>query len=216
MAAVFIDEVRTVEPLTPPPDELEPLLDRARGGDRRAMEDLLRLSYDRVYAVCRRIVGNDTDAADAAQEALISVAKGLARFDGRSRFTTWVYRIAVNASIDETRRRSRRKVVPFPAASSSAGVGLGPVAGLASWPAAEPVFGGEGPEDVVGMLDVEAALVALPLDYRAAVVLRDVCGLDYAEIAEVLGIPGGTVRSRIARGRGLLADRLRPDPEAEG
>ncbi len=214
-----MDDARVVEPLTPPPDELEPLLDRVRGGDRRATEELLRQSYDRVYPVCRRMLGNDTDAADAAQEALISVAKGLPRFDGRSRFTTWVYRIAVNASIDELRRRARRKVVPFPAASSSAastasavmGAGLAP--GASSWSAAEPVFRGEGPEDVVGMLDVEAALVAVPLDYRAAVVLRDVCGLDYAEIAEVLGIPGGTVRSRIARGRGLLADRLRPDPE---
>lgn len=213
MAAVLVDRLQVVGPLTPSPDELEPLLAAARGGDRRAMEDLLRLTYDHVYPVCRRMVGNDTDAADAAQEALISVVRGLARFDGRSRYTTWLYRIAVNASIDELRRRSRRRVVPFRAATAVAG---GPPF-RATVPASdpvEPVFAGEGPEDVVGMLDVEAALLALPLDYRAAVVLRDVCGLDYAEIAEVLAIPGGTVRSRIARGRSLLAGRLRPDPEA--
>lgn len=168
------------------------------------MEDLLRASYDQVYPVCRRIVGNEVDAADAAQEALISVVRGLGRFDGRSRFSTWLYRIAVNASIDELRRRSRRRVVQFPGedASSSSSV------------TEEPLFRGAGPEDGLGMLDLQAALLELPLDFRAAVVLRDVCGLDYAEIAEVLAIPGGTVRSRIARGRSLLAGRLQPDPEA--
>jgi RNA polymerase sigma-70 factor (ECF subfamily) len=70
---------------------------------------------------------------------------------------------------------------------------------------------------VIGELTVDAALQALPIDFRAAVVLRDVCALDYAEIAEVLGVPPGTVRSRIARGRALLADRLggNPEPAAE-
>jgi len=198
--------------VVPPDDDLDPLLARARGGDRRALEDLLRASYDRVYPVCRRIVGNDPDASDAAQEALISVVRSLHRFDGRSRFTTWLYRIAVNASIDELRRRSRRRVVPFTGWSPT--VVAGSVAPSPS-PSVEtePAFEGGGPEDVVGMLDIEAALMELPIEFRSAVVLRDVCGLDYAEIAEVLSIPGGTVRSRIARGRGLLAGRLRPTGE---
>ena len=213
MAAALLDHLQRVGPLTPAPDELEPLLEAARSGDGRAMEELLRLSYDHVYPVCRRLVGNDTDAADAAQEALISVVRGLRRFDGRSRYTTWLYRIAVNASIDELRRRSRRRVVPFRATTAvTRGASIPSTAPASEM--AEPVFRGVGPEDVVGMLDVEAALLALPLDYRSAVVLRDICGLDYAEIAEVLAIPGGTVRSRIARGRSLLAGRLKPDPEA--
>lgn len=192
----------------PPVDDLDPLLAPAQGGDRRALDSLLRASYDRVYPVCRRIVGNEPDAADAAQEALISVMRNLHRFDRRSRYTTWLYRIAVNASIDELRRRSRRRVVPFPSRSPV----VAPFAPSGSMEA-ELVFEGSGPEDVVGMVDLEAALLELPLDYRSAVVLRDVCGLDYAEIAEVLSIPGGTVRSRIARGRGLLAGRLNPSGE---
>lgn len=178
-------------------DELGELAARARAGDRRAMEDLLRGSYDLVYPVCRRIVGNPTDAADAAQEALMSVVRALARFDGRSRYSTWLYRIAVNAAIDETRRRARRPVV-----------GITP-----DFDAASPSPVGD-PEGGLGLMDVERALLQLPLDYRSAVVLRDVCGLDYAEIAEVLALPGGTVRSRISRGRSLLAGRLGPTLEA--
>jgi RNA polymerase sigma-70 factor (ECF subfamily) len=176
-------------------DDLGLLVALAQGGDRRAVEDLMRASYDRVYPVCRRIVGNEADACDAAQEALISVVRGLARFDGRSRYSTWLYRIAVNASIDELRRRRRRPLSPLPEAADTSGRG------------AEPETRG-GPDEVVGRLDIEAALMDLPIEFRSAVVLRDVCGLDYAEIAEVLAVPGGTVRSRIARGRSILAGRL--------
>jgi len=162
---------------------------------------LLRRHYDRIYAVCRRMTGNDADAADAAQDALMAVARGLPRFDERSRFSTWVYRIAVNSSIDELRRRSRRHTVSLDDETA--------VAALATAP---PASGGSGsdPELVAGRVDVDAALRTIPLDFRAVVVLRDLCGLDYAEIAEVLQLPAGTVRSRIARGRGALARVLDP------
>jgi RNA polymerase sigma-70 factor (ECF subfamily) len=197
VAAVILDHNLEVDPVVTPADELKPLVARARVGDRRALEDLLSASYDHVYPVCRRVLGNEADAADAAQEALISVVRGLPRFDGRSRFSTWLYRIAMNAAIDELRRRGRRPIAPFPPAERTGG---GP--------------SGVGADEAVGMIDVEVALRALPLEFRAAVVLRDVCGMDYAEIAEVLSIPGGTVRSRIARGRSLLAQRLGPAMEA--
>src|SRR5687767_7402027 len=139
------------------------------------------------------MTGNDADASDAAQDALIAVVRGLHRFDGRSRFSTWVYRVTVNACLDELRRRRRRpepRDLDLPAFSTAAAGG--------------PALDGA----VADRLDVDAALRALPPDFRAAVVLRDLCGLDYAEIAEVLAIPAGTVRSRIARGRAALADRL--------
>ncbi len=187
-----------VDPVAAPADELKALVARARVGDRRALEDLLRTSYDHVYPVCRRVLGNEADAADAAQEALMSVVRGLPRFDGRSRYSTWLYRIAMNAAIDELRRRGRRPLASYSSVDS-------PDAGF---------LAGPGADDGVGMIDVEAALMSLPLDFRAPVVLRDVCGLDYAEIGEVLAIPGGTVRSRIARGRSLLAERLGPAMEA--
>jgi RNA polymerase sigma-70 factor (ECF subfamily) len=172
----------------------EELARRAALGERAALETLLARHFDQIHAVCRRVLGHPEDALDATQEALIAITRGINRFDGRSRFTTWMYRVATNAALDEARRRRRR-----PIASEHAG----DIASVGDRTAA-----------VDARLDVDAALATLPPDYRAAVALRDLAGLDYAEIATVLGIPIGTVRSRIARGRATLADRIgnRDDP----
>jgi RNA polymerase sigma-70 factor (ECF subfamily) len=167
----------------------------ATAGDRDALDALLDRHVDRVHAICRRIVGHPEDALDATQEALIAVARAIDRFDGRAQFTTWLYRIATNAAIDELRRRGRR---PVPA---------DPVVVEAAAPAAS------GPDAVADRLDVDAAVARIPEDFRAAVVLRDLCDLDYAQIGEILGVPPGTVRSRIARGRAALAAVL-GNPEA--
>ena len=166
----------------------------ARNGDRAALERLLHDHADRIHAVCRRIVGNPEDALDATQEAMIAVARGVTRFDGNSRISTWIYRVATNAALDELRRRRRR---PVPA---EAAVGSDPR--------------GDATGTVDARLDVDAALATLPEDFRVAVVLRDLCDLDYAEIAEVLDVPPGTVRSRIARGRAALEAWFR-EPEAD-
>ena len=151
------------------------------------------------------MIGHPEDALDATQEAMIAVARGIHRFDGRSAFTTWLYRVATNAALDEGRRRNRRPQpvdeLPEPAASSESGVDA----------------------RVGARVDVDAALARLPEEFRVAVVLRDLCDLDYAEIAEVLDVPPGTVRSRIARGRAALAEMLgnrdegagRPTPEPQ-
>jgi RNA polymerase sigma-70 factor, ECF subfamily len=158
----------------------------AAAGDRGALDRLLERHVDRVHAICRRIVGHPEDALDATQEALIAVARAIDRFDGRAAFTTWLYRIATNAAIDELRRRGRR---PVPAE-----------------PVIEPAApAGGGPDAVADRLDIDAAVARIPEEFRAAVVLRDLCDLDYAQVGEILGIPPGTVRSRIARGRAALA-----------
>lgn len=163
------------------------LVAAAQGGDRDALDRLLRRHHDRIHALARRLVGNDADAADATQEALIAIVKGLPRFDQRAAFGTWAYRVATNACLDELRRRSRR-----PRLDPGAFVTV--------------AARGSEPGDVVAArVDVDAALAQVPLEFRTAVVLRDLCALDYAEIAEVLDIPAGTVRSRIARGRAHLA-----------
>lgn len=177
-----------------------PLLDAAQAGDRNALDRLLREHYDRIYAVCRRLTGNDADAADAAQEALLAIVRGLASFDRRSKFGTWAYRIAVNASLDELRRRRRR---PQPDPVEDLGDALARRPGSARDAGADPAT------TVTASADVDAALATLSPEFRAAVVLRDLAGLDYAEIAEALDIPAGTVRSRIARGRAALATVLR-------
>jgi RNA polymerase sigma-70 factor (ECF subfamily) len=179
-----------------PPDPLRArddttLASLAAVGDRDALDVLLDRHVDRVHAICRRILGNPDDALDATQEALIAVARAIARFDGRSAFTTWMYRVATNAALDELRRRGRR---PTPTASLVE--------------AATPV--GAGPEAAAARIDIDAALARIPEEFRVAVVLRDLCDLDYAQIAEVLDVPAGTVRSRIARGRAALAVELGP------
>jgi RNA polymerase sigma-70 factor (ECF subfamily) len=176
-------------------DDADALARRAAQGDRGALEQLLTAHADHVHAVCRRVLADPEDALDATQEAMIAIARGIATFDGRSRFTTWMYRVATNAALDEARRRQRR---PTPVEDVGA--------------TAPPAFGSVGgaavDERVSTRLDVDAALRALPEEFRAAVVLRDLADLDYAEIAEVLGIPPGTVRSRISRGRALLHTAL--------
>jgi RNA polymerase sigma-70 factor, ECF subfamily len=181
------------------------LVAAAQRGDRHAMDTLLRKHYGYISAVTRRLTNNEADAADSTQNALIAVAKGIHKFDGTSAFTTWLHRVATNAALDELRRRKRRP---------------------------EPVSIGAEPQDDEGAQEravrnrlaaldinldriddrtgIDGALAQIPFDFRAPVMLRDLCGLDYAEIAEVLGIPAGTVRSRIARGRAALAPLLRP------
>ncbi len=177
-------------------DDDAALAERASRGDRRALEQLLDRHADRVHAICRRIVVHPEDALDATQEAMIAIARGIARFDGRAAFSTWCYRVATNAALDELRRKRRR---PLPADPTDP---------------ATPELARTEPslEERAGIrLDVDAALATLPDEFRVAVVLRDLCDLDYAEIADVLDIPPGTVRSRISRGRALLVEHLGPN-----
>jgi RNA polymerase sigma-70 factor (ECF subfamily) len=175
----------------------------AGAGDRRALEILLARHFDRVHAICRRITGHPEDALDATQEALIAISRGISRYDARAAFTTWLYRVATNAALDEVRRRKRR---PAPTDIDALNPGPDPAAGP----------GGSVESVVAARIDVDAALTTLAPEFRAAVVLRDLCDLDYAEIAEALGVPIGTVRSRIARGRAAIAAELRePDDRSE-
>ena len=132
-------------------------------------------------------MANESDTDDATQEALLAICRGIARFDGRSSFSTWLYRVATNACLDELRRKSRRPLATAPDAM--------PVAALAD----------RFTEDIANRLEIDQALAQISPEFRAAVVLRDLCQLDYEEIAQVLDIPPGTVRSRIARGRAQLA-----------
>ena len=171
----------------------------AQRGDRDALDRLLRRHFDRIHAVCRRIAGSTRDADDAAQEALIRIVRALDRFDGRASFSTWSYRIATNAALDELRKRSRRPQLHVVGDDAERGTGV-----------AEPAddLAQRRVEGVVDRLAIDAALAELPEEFRVPVVMRDVGDLDYAEIAEALSVPIGTVKSRIARGRRMLLERL--------
>ncbi|MEI6495304.1 MAG: sigma-70 family RNA polymerase sigma factor [Actinomycetota bacterium] len=176
------------------------LVKAANEGDRQALDQLLRTHYDRIYAVCRRVTGSEADAADAAQEAMISIVRGLSKFDGRSAFSTWAYRIATNASLDELRRRRRRPVLAM-SGDDDEHTDIGDRV-------ADPVSSQR--IDAIGdRMALDAALREVPEVFRVPLVLRDVGDLDYGEIADILDTPVGTVKSRIARGRAALSELLR-------
>jgi RNA polymerase sigma-70 factor, ECF subfamily len=176
----------------------------AAAGDRHALEILLDRHADRVHAICRRVVAHPEDALDATQEALIAIARGIGRFDGRAAFTTWMYRVATNAALDELRRRNRRPLPLDPDSTPEAAI-----TGVAGTDPPGPGSSGSRAEDAVdARLDVDRALATVPEEFRTAVVLRDLADLDYPEIAEVLDVPVGTVKSRIARGRAALKAAL--------
>ena len=166
------------------------LIKAAQRGDRASLEILLDRHHDRLRAVCAKVVGHGADADDAAQMALISIVKNLDKYDGRAQFSTWSYRIATNAAIDELRRRKRRDADSLDDDESHL-----------------QVVGSTGVDEATAArIVIEDALDELAEEFKVPVVLRDLCGLNYDEIAEVLDIAPGTVRSRIARGRGKLAD----------
>lgn len=140
-----------------------------------------------------RLTGNHDDAQDLVQEVLLRVRKGLETYRPGS-LEGWLSRITTNTFLDETRRRKRRPVELLPEEPDRV---VPPSLG------ADDALAGENLPD-----HVQDALRALPEDYRAAVVLCDVVGLSYLEISESLGVPVGTVRSRIHRGRALLRNAL--------
>ena len=157
-------------------------------------EEIAREHGRFLYTVAYRLTGNRDDAEDLVQEVLLRVRRGLETYQPGS-MEGWLSRIATNAFLDEVRRRRRRPVDLLPD---------DPDRVLPSAASAEDALSADVLPD-----DVQDALRSLPEDYRAAVVLCDVVGLPYQEIGEALGVPVGTVRSRIHRGRALLREALK-------
>ncbi|HET9227242.1 MAG TPA: sigma-70 family RNA polymerase sigma factor [Thermoanaerobaculia bacterium] len=168
------------------------LAERHRYGDDRAFNEVYVRFEDMVYNLAYRLAGNREEAADLTQEIFLRVFRHLGSFGGRSTLKTWIFRIAINHCRD---RLSRWHPLTQP-------IGEDPGEGAVY---ADP---SRGPEELAVAADdkrrVEQALTRLPQVFREVVVLRDIEGLSYEEIAEVLGVRIGTVRSRIARGRDQL------------
>ncbi|MGK2930930.1 MAG: sigma-70 family RNA polymerase sigma factor [Acidimicrobiales bacterium] len=164
-----------------------------RDGRIPTWEEVARDEGDFIYTVAYRLTGNREDAQDLVQEVLVRVQRGLRTYRPGS-LRAWLGRITTNAFLDDARRRQRRPQVTLP---DDPDVVL-PSAPSASDDAATAAL----PDHL------QALIAELPEDYRVAVVLSDVAGLPYAEIAEELSVPVGTVRSRIHRGRLALRERL--------
>ncbi|MDG2300946.1 MAG: sigma-70 family RNA polymerase sigma factor [Acidimicrobiales bacterium] len=151
---------------------------------------MLRENYGRIYSICRKLAGNDSDADDATQEALLSIVRKISSFKGDSKFSTWAYRIATNACLDLIRKRNRRPRLSFSEATES------------NYP---PERSRRSMEDQISdRLLIEEALHSLPDEFRIPLILRDQTGMSYKEVANVLSLPEGTVKSRIARARERL------------
>lgn len=159
---------------------------RSAAGDEHAFAELMGRHQKMLLGVCLRITGDHDDAFDALQETLTRAWRSMGRYRGEARMATWLYRIAFNAALDEAGRRARRPV---------------PVDGAPEHGSATRA----GPEDaVVGRLTLDEALAKLPPPHRTAIVLRELCGCTYEEIAEVVGAPVNTVKTRILRARQAL------------
>jgi RNA polymerase sigma-70 factor (ECF subfamily) len=162
---------------------------RAMGGDKEAFGRLVERYQAMVYTLAYNALGTHIDAEDAAQEVFLRAYRKLPGFRGASAFSTWLFRLAVNTVIDYQRRESR---APVPAE----------VPERASLPDSDAL-------ERVGYGQLMSALGELPPDYRLPVVLRDLYGLEYKEIARVLDRPVGTVKAYVHRGRSAMRLRLR-------
>lgn len=172
----------------------EDLVRRFRAGESEAFTDLVRRHQQRVFSLCVRVLGDQDAAADVAQETFLTVLRKLDGFRGDAAFTTWLHRVAVNACYDELRKRTRRPMLHV-----ATGDGPDHEPGL-------PVV--DHADEVAGTHDVATALTTIPEEFRVAVVLADVQDMAYEQIAQVLDVPIGTVKSRVHRGRLALASAL--------
>jgi RNA polymerase sigma-70 factor (ECF subfamily) len=178
------------------------LINEAKRGDLEAFNRLVLAYQDLVYNQAFRVMGDSFSAADATQDAFVSAYRKLKTYRGGS-FKAWLLRIVTNACYDELRRRKRRPSIPLNPQTGRDGEITSP-----SW-IADP---GESPEDYTARGELSEAIQTclndLSLDFRTAVVLVDIQGMDYSEAAMVMGTPLGTVKSRLARARGSLRDCL--------
>ena len=195
----------------PPPDDGgRRLFERARAGDRSAYGEVVRLYQDRLYHAVRHLVGNEDDARDLTQEALARGLDKIGDFRGDSGPYTWLFRIAMNLAVTHLRTAARRRTVPLDAATNGRGAGAngdGATVGsrLADRRADDPADLAERRESVGRLGD---ALARVDDVSRAILVMRDLEGFDYQQMADLLGLPLGTLKSRLFRARLALRDRL--------
>jgi RNA polymerase sigma-70 factor, ECF subfamily len=186
---------------------LADLAARCLAGDPQAWEQLARTQHRRIYGICYRFTGSQSDAEDMAQEAFLKMYRNLASFDPeKGSFTTWLTTLTRNLLVDNY-RRSRLERASDSLDEGYEGEEDGPTK------AERLTDGGKSQEQHVAGLELRAqiqvALQQVSPDLREAVILRDLEDMDYKEIAEILGVPQGTVKSRISRGRSELARLLK-------
>lgn len=172
------------------------LLARHVAGDRQAFAEIVRRHRDRLWAVALRTLGDREEAADAVQDALVSAFRAAHTYRGQAAVTTWLHRITVNACLDRARKADTRRTSPVSDSERFEDL-------------LEPHESAEAPAERRELhSELIRALLTLPAEQRAALVLVDMQGYPVAEAAEMLGVPTGTVKSRCARGRARLLPLL--------
>ncbi|MGQ0813846.1 MAG: RNA polymerase sigma factor [Gemmatimonadota bacterium] len=166
------------------------LIQQAQAGEPRAIRELYRLYSPRVYAIVKRVAGDDALAEDWAQEAWVRIFRALGNFRGEARFTTWLHRIAVNSALHGRRWRDRRVVREAPLDETI------PLRAVS--------------EDALLRMKLEAALKSLPERMRQVLVLHDIEGYTHEDIAEFLGVTAGTSKSQLFKARARMRELLRP------
>jgi len=176
----------------------ELLVSRAARGDEAAFESIVLAYQDRVYTYALRMTGNPDDALDISQEAFLRVYRALPKFRGGSKFSTWLYRIVSNLCIDFSRRSKNTAVLPLVRENDSGEETAIDIPDAAS-----------NPEAIVEQAELERAvqtgLDRLSAEHREIFILREISGMSYEEIAELLSLPVGTVKSRLNRAKEGLA-----------
>lgn len=167
------------------------LLARVARGDHEAFNQVMNAHEDRIFSVCLRIMGNRDKALDATQDTFLTVFRKAGQFKGEAAAGTWIYRIAVNTCYDLIRKEKRRRADPLPEGFDRPDV------------QAEAVI-----ESAAVRPEIQEALAHLPPEFRAAIVLSDIEGMSLPDVAKALAVPVGTVKSRVFRGRRLLARHL--------
>jgi RNA polymerase sigma-70 factor (ECF subfamily) len=169
------------------------LIQRAQEGEPRAIRELYRIYSPRVYAVVKRLAGDDALAEDWAQEAWVRIFRALGTFRGDARFTTWLHRIAVNSALHGKRWRDRRTLQEAPLVDTI------PMRAVS--------------QDVLLRMKLEKTMKTLPERMRQVLVLHDIEGFTHEEIAEFLGVTAGTSKSQLFKARARMRELLRPAVE---
>jgi len=184
------------------------LVVRVKQGQTEAYGELVRRYQDRVFNACWRICGHLEDARDLTQEAFLKAFEGLGNFQQRSGFYTWIFRVAGNLSLSHRRSVHRRRTVSLDAASAGSGTQAEELVKRVRNESDDDPTRGPGEAELHAA--VTRAMQTLDDDHRAVIVLRDIVGFDYQEIAEVLEVPPGTVKSRLFRARIALQQAIDP------
>lgn len=173
-----------------PGGDIETWVGQAKAGDRRAFEKVYRACHGRVYALCLRMTGRVQEAEELTQDAFVRAWEKLELFRGDSAFTTWLHRLTVNLVLQERRSQGRRRAKEQPAPDLE-------------------VFGHHAVRAMPGTrVDLERAIAALPPGAKKVLVLRDIQGYAYQEIADMTGVTLGTVKAQIHRARALVREAL--------